>query len=172
MIAHLQLVHSDDLPRFARLGVVANFEPLWAQLDPLMLELTIPRLGPERAARQYPIGSLARSGARISFGSDWPVSSLTPMEGLAVAVTRQTPAGHPPGGWLAAERLSLPAALAAYTSGGAWQSFEEDTAGTITVGKRADLALLGADPTTLDPADLASVPVTGTWLAGTQVFGG
>jgi predicted amidohydrolase YtcJ len=172
VIAHLQLVHPDDLPRFARLGVVANFEPLWAQLDPLMLELTIPRLGPERSARQYPIGSLARSGARLSFGSDWPVSSLTPMEGLAVAVTRQTPAGDPPGGWLPAERLPLSAALAAYTSGGAWQSFEEDTAGTITVGKRADLTLLGADPTTLDPAELADVPVTGTWLAGTQVFGG
>jgi len=172
VIAHLQLVHPDDLPRFASLGVVANFEPLWAQLDPLMLELTIPRLGPERAARQYPIGSLARSGARLSFGSDWPVSSLTPVEGLAVAVTRQTSAGHPPGGWLPAERLPLTAALAAYTSGGAWQAFEEDSAGTITVGKRADLTLLGADPTTLDPAGLASVPVTGTWLAGVQVFGG
>jgi predicted amidohydrolase YtcJ len=97
VIARTQLVHPDDLPRFARLGVVANFEPLWAQLDPLMVDLTIPRLGPERAARQDPIGSLARSGARISFGSDWPVSSLNPMEGLAVAVTRQTPAGHPPG---------------------------------------------------------------------------
>jgi predicted amidohydrolase YtcJ len=68
--------------------------------------------------------------------------------------------------------VPLAAALAAYTSGGAWQSFEEDTAGTITVGKRADLALLGADPTTLDPAELASVPVTGTWLAGVRVFGG
>jgi predicted amidohydrolase YtcJ len=139
VIAHLQLVHPDDLPR---------------------------------SARQYPIGSLARSGARLSFGSDWPVSSLTPMEGLAVAVTRQTPAGHPPGGWLPAERLPLAAALAAYTSGGAWQAFEEHTAGTITVGKRADLTLLGADPTALDPADLATVPVAGTWLAGVRVFGG
>jgi predicted amidohydrolase YtcJ len=66
----------------------------------------------------------------------------------------------------------LAAALAAYTSGGAWQAFEEHTAGTITVGKRADLTLLGADPTTLDLAGLAGVPVTGTWLAGIQVFGG
>jgi predicted amidohydrolase YtcJ len=172
VIAHTQLVHPDDLPRFARHGVVANFEPLWAQLDPLMLDLTIPRLGPERAARQYPIGTLARSGARLSFGSDWPVSSVVPMEGLAVAVTRQTRDGRPPGGWLPAERLGLDAALAAYTSGGAWQAFEEHTAGTITVGKRADLALLGADPPALAALDLAAVPVEGTWLAGVQVFGG
>jgi predicted amidohydrolase YtcJ len=172
LIAHTQLVHPADLPRFARLGVVANFEPLWARLDPVMVNLTIPRLGPDRAARQYPIGSLARSGARISFGSDWPVSSVVPMEGLAVAVTRQTGTGDPPGGWLPAERLPVAAALAAYTSGGAWQAFEEDSAGTITVGKRADLALLGADPTTIDGAELAAVPVLGTWLAGVQVFGG
>ena len=81
--------------------------PNWPQ-DELAeaVDLTIPRLGPERAAGQYPLGSLARSGARLSFGSDWPVSSLTPMEGLAVAVTRQTPAGHLPGGWLPAERLT------------------------------------------------------------------
>ena len=93
------------------------------------------------------------------------------MKGLAVAVTRQTPAGDPPGGWLPAERLPLQAALAAYTSSGAWQAFEEDTAGTITVGKRADLALLDADVPALDDTELTSVPVTGTWLAGVQVFG-
>jgi predicted amidohydrolase YtcJ len=104
--------------------------------------------------------------------SDWPVSSLVPMEGLAVAVTRQTGEGEPPGGWLPAERLSLDAALDAYTSGGAWQAFEEDTAGTIAVGKRADLALLGADVPTLADAELAAVPVVGTWLAGVPVFGG
>jgi predicted amidohydrolase YtcJ len=94
------------------------------------------------------------------------------MEGLAVAVTRQTGEGDPPGGWLPAERVALAAALAAYTGGGAWQAFEEDSAGTIAVGKRADLALLGADPTTLDGAGLAAVPVMGTWLAGVRVFGG
>jgi predicted amidohydrolase YtcJ len=171
VIAHTQLVHPNDLPRFAPLGVVANFEPLWAQLDPLMVDLTIPRLGPERAARQYPIGTLARLGARISFGSDWPVSSLIPMKGLAVAVTRQASAGYPPGSWLPEERLPFEAALAAYTSGGVWQAFEEDSAGTVTVGKRADLALLDADVPTLDGGELAGVPVTGTWLAGVQVFG-
>jgi predicted amidohydrolase YtcJ len=68
--------------------------------------------------------------------------------------------------------VALPAALAAYTSGGAWQAFEEDAAGTIAVGKRADLALLGADVPALAGSELAGVPVVGTWLAGRQVFGG
>ena len=89
-----------------------------------------------------------------------------------MAVTRQSAGGDPPGGWLPAERLPLAAALAAYTSGGAYQAFEEDHAGTIAVGKRADLALLGAEVTALDGPELASVPVVGTWLAGAEVFCG
>jgi predicted amidohydrolase YtcJ len=172
VLAHLQLVHPDDRPRFAALGVVANFEPLWAQLDPVMVELTIPRLGPDRAAAQYPIASLLHSGARLSFGSDWPVTSLDPLHGIEIAVTRRTPAGHPDGGWTPHERLSLAAALAAYTSGTAWQAFEEEEAGVIAVGRRADLCLLGADLAG-GPGEvngLAGVPVEGTWLAGTEVF--
>jgi predicted amidohydrolase YtcJ len=168
-IAHTQLIHPDDLPRFAALGVVANFEPLWAQLDPTMTDLTIPRLGPARSALQYPMGDLWRSGARLSMGSDWPVSSVVPMEGIAVAVTRQTADGEPDGGWLPAQRLPLDTALAAYTAGTAWQAFEEAAAGTIAPGKRADLCLLGADITALPPAELAGVAVEGTWLAGEPV---
>ncbi|HKY49263.1 MAG TPA: amidohydrolase, partial [Acidimicrobiia bacterium] len=104
-IAHAQLVHPDDLHRFAELEVIANLEPLWAQLNPVMVDLTIPRLGEERSAWQYPIGALLRAGARVSFGSDWPVTSMNPMEGIAVAVTRQTSAGDPPGGWLPEQRI-------------------------------------------------------------------
>src|SRR5690606_10891836 len=70
VIAHTQLVHPDDRPRFAALGVIANFEPLWAQHDDSMLDLTFPRLGRERSALQYPIATLLRSGAPVSFGSD------------------------------------------------------------------------------------------------------
>jgi predicted amidohydrolase YtcJ len=162
----VQLVHPDDLPRFAALGVVANFEPIWAQLDPCMVELTIPRLGPERAAAQYPMASLLRSGARLSFGSDWPVTALDPLHGIQIAVTR--------GGWTPDERLSLTEALAAYTSGTAWQAFEEDEAGVIAVGRRADLCLLGADlgpgARPIDADEVAGVPVEGTWLSGTEVF--
>ena len=86
VIAHTQLVHPDDRARFAALGVIANFEPLWACLDGSQVDLTLPRLGPARSSLQYPIATLARLGAPVSFGSDWPVSSHRPLDGLAVAV--------------------------------------------------------------------------------------
>jgi predicted amidohydrolase YtcJ len=170
VIAHTQLVHPDDLPRFAALGVIANFEPLWAQLDPIMVELTEPRLGKERSALQYPIAGLGRSGAAVSFGSDWPVSSMNPLEGIAVAMTRQTRDAVPPEGWLPEHRLSLADALAAYTSGSAWQAFADGESGTLAVGRRADLCVLGADITSMPGLDVADVPVTGTWLGGVEVY--
>ena len=169
VIAHTQLVHPDDRPRFARLGVIANFEPLWAQLDGAMTELTIPRLGPERSALQYPIGSLHRLGARISFGSDWPVSSAAPLEGLAVAVTRQTRSGEPLDGWLPEERVPVATALAAYTAGSAHQAYDDDR-GTIAVGAPADFTLVAADITAIAGGEVADVAVTGTWVDGVEVF--
>jgi predicted amidohydrolase YtcJ len=170
VIAHTQLIHPEDLRRFATVGVIANFEPLWAQRSPVMTELTEPRLGAERSAWQYPMGSVLRSGAALSFGSDWPVSSMVPMEGVAVAVHRQTDDGEPPGGWLPEERLTLDEALAAYTAGTAYQAFDDD-AGTLEPGMRADLCLLGDDLLALPPLALSSAPVRRTWLGGVEVFG-
>ncbi len=169
VIAHTQLVHLDDRVRFASLGVVANFEPLWACLDPMMEQLTIPRLGPERSALQYPIATIASAGAPISFGSDWPVSSMHPLHGLAVAVTRENKEGMPAGGWLPEERLPIMQALAAYTAGTAYQGFEERTGGTIAVGKRADLCALSADISAIAGSEVADVAVMGTWTGGREV---
>ncbi|MEV7782959.1 amidohydrolase [Kitasatospora sp. NPDC088351] len=166
VIAHVQLVDPADLPRFAELGVIANFEPLWAQTDPLMTQLTLPRLGPERGARQYQIAALLRSGARVSFGSDWPVTRYEPLAGLATAVTRQTPDGLPDGGWVPEERIGLTEALAAYSAGVAHQAFEEDDWGVLRPGMRADLVQLAADPYEVAPGELAEVAVLGTWLGG------
>jgi predicted amidohydrolase YtcJ len=166
VIAHVQLVHPVDLPRFAALGVVANVEPLWAQLDPSQTQLTAPRLGARRTALQYPFGSLVASGAVLSMGSDWPVSSCRPLDGLAVAVTRETPEAEPSGGWLPHQRLAAGTALAAYTSGSAWQSFEEADRGTLAVGKRADLVWLAADPTVTPAAAWPGIDVRRTWLGG------
>lgn len=170
VIAHTQLVHPDDLARFAALGVIANFEPLWAHLDSTMTELTIPRLGPARSALQYPIETMRRSGAPVSFGSDWPVSSASPLEGLAVAVTRQLRDGTPRDGWLPSERVPIALALHAYTAGSAYQAFD-DSAGTIAVGAPADLCLVGADVTAVGGLEVADVPVLGTWVGGRQVYG-
>ena len=170
VIAHTQVVHPDDLPRFAELAVVANFEPLWAQLDPLQTVLSLPRIGPVRAEWQYPMASLLATGAVISMGSDWPVSSHRPLEGLAVAVTRATRQGEPPGGWLPAQRLPVAAALSAYALGSAYQAFEDHLWGTVVPGKRADLVWLEADLYDVAPADWPDVRVLGTWLGGTQSF--
>jgi predicted amidohydrolase YtcJ len=170
VIAHTQVVHPDDLPRFAELAVIANFEPLWAQLDPVQTTLTLPRIGPVRGGWQYPMAALLASGAVLSMGSDWPVSSHRPLEGLGVAVTRQTPTGAPAGGWLPAQRLPLSAALSAYTLGAAFQAFEDHRWGTVVPGKRADLVWLDADPYDVDPAHLRDVAVRGTWLGGAQTY--
>jgi hypothetical protein len=150
--------------------VIANFEPIWSQLDPIMVELTIPRLGPERSRLQYQIGTLAGSGARISFGSDWPVSSLNPIEGLAVAVARTTNAGTPAGGWLPEERVPLLQAISAYTAGTAYQAFDEHHRGRLARGAWADLAVLAADITALDGDEARDVTVDHTMLAGATVY--
>jgi predicted amidohydrolase YtcJ len=171
VIAHGQLIDPADLPRFARLGVIANVEPLWAQLDPLQLDLTMPRLGEARSTLQYPFASLVTTGAVLSMGSDWPVSSYRPLDGLAVAVTRQTPGGEPAQGWLPHERLAPETALSAYTAGSAYQSFEEGRRGMLTVGARADLVWLALDPLATPAQDWPAVAVRGTWLGGTRTAG-
>lgn len=169
VIAHTQLVHPQDLPRFVALGVIANFEPLWAQLDPIMTDLTLPRLGEPRSSWQYPMATLQQTGARLSFGSDWPVTTMRPLAGLATAVTRQSADGTPPDGWLPEQRLSLETALSTYTAGVAFQGFAETETGRLTVGRRADLCQLAADITELPPLEIADVAVLGTWVAGTEV---
>jgi predicted amidohydrolase YtcJ len=170
VIAHTQLVHPDDWVRFAALGVIANFEPLWACLDDTMVRLTVPRLGPARSALQYPIARLARGGARISFGSDWPVTSVRPLDGLAVAVSRQTPAGDPAGGWLPEERVPIHDAIAAYTSGSAHQAFDDGARGRLAPGMAADLCLVDFDVTAVAGREVSGSRVVATWLDGREVF--
>ena len=172
VVAHTQLVAPEDLPRFAALGVIANFEPLWTQLDPVQTELTLPRIGPARGARQFPMATLLGSGAVLSMGSDWPVSSCRPLEGLPAAVTRQTTAGEPAGGWVPEQRLPAAAALAAYTTGVAYQAFEEGSWGAVSVGRRADLVWLDGDPLSTDPGAWPGLRVLGTWLGGVSTWRG
>ncbi len=169
VIAHAQLVDSGDLRRFAELGVIANMQPLWAQLDALMTVLTVPRLGEERADRQYRMRTILDSGATLAFGSDWPVSSGSPLEGLAIATSRQTADGQPIGGWTPDEIVDLGRALDAYSASVAHQAFADSATapwGEIRPGASADLVILDDDPRTLTPAQLASLPVRATYLRG------
>ncbi|WP_405150895.1 amidohydrolase [Sphaerisporangium sp. NBC_01403] len=171
VIAHVQVLQERDLPRFAELGVVANLQPLWARTDAAMTELTIPRIGPERAGRQYLIGSLLAAGVRVAFGSDWPVTDHRPLSGLPVAVTRENAEREPAGGWLPGERITLDAALSAYTAAVAYQAFAERERGVLAPGMAADLVWLDGDIRAMDPHDIARrSAVLGTWMAGTRTF--
>ena len=168
-IAHLQLPDPADLPRLRPLGVVANFQPLWACPDPATETLTRPRVG-DRANRLYPIGAVARTGAMIAGGSDWPVSTPDVFREIQVAVTRQViGAGADAPVLDASQRITLAQALAAFTRGSAYVN-HDDEAGTIAEGKRADLAVLDRNPFAGDPHDIAETRVITTIASGAVVF--
>ncbi len=170
VIAHAQLVDDADIGRFAELGVIPNMQPLWAQMDALMTVLTIPRLGARRADRQYRMASLLARGANLAFGSDWPVSSGAPLDGIAVGVSRRTADGEPEVGWTPSEILPIDRALSAYTSGVAYQAFAESSWGRIFPGASADLVWLDRDPRTTPPLELPAVRVRGTYLRGRPAY--
>ncbi len=167
-LAHLQVVHPDDVPRFAQLGATANIQPLWAAHEPQMDELTIPFLGPERTAWQYPFGALLRSGARLAAGSDWPVSNPDPLAGVHVAVNRVAPESAGPV-FLPGERIGLAAALTAYTAGSAYANHLDDT-GVVRPGALADLVVLDRDPFTGPPEEIAATRVAQTFVGGKRVY--
>ncbi|MGW8763367.1 amidohydrolase [Streptomyces sp. NPDC055815] len=167
-LAHLQVVHPDDLARFAALGALANIQPLWAAHEPQMDELTIPFLGPERAAWQYPFGDLVRAGATLAAGSDWPVSSPNPIEGIHVAVNRRDPEATDERVFYAEQRLDLTTALAAYTAGSAHVNGLDDT-GSLRAGHLADLVVLDRDILTGPPEEIAEARVERTYVGGRLV---
>ena len=173
-IAHLQVMHPDDVPRFAALGVTANIQALWAAHEPQMDELTIPFLGQERAERQYLFGDLLRSGARLAAGSDWAVSSANPMRAVHVAVNRSLPGatGAEAEPFLPAQGLEVAEALAAYTAGSAYVNHLDGSGGTgaIEPGMLADLVVLERDPFAHPPGDLGSTRVLATYVQGDAVF--
>lgn len=169
-IAHIQVIHPDDIPRFAALGATANMQPLWARHEPVMDERTIPFLGPERTTWQYPFATLARSGARLAGGSDWPVTSANPLLEIEVAVTRISPDARSTPPFQPTERLSLDEALAAFTIGSAFVNHLDAETGSIEVGKLADLALLDRNLRQLSGQPVGEVRAMGTWVEGREVY--
>jgi predicted amidohydrolase YtcJ len=170
LIAHLELLEPEDIPRFRRLGVLADFQPLWAYEDSYIRTLTIPKLGKDRSRWLYPIGSVEKSGAIVVGGSDWPVTSMNPLEAIAVAVTRQDPDDPGSAPFIPEERVDLPDILAAYTINGAYASHEQKETGSIEVGKAADLVLLDRDLFEIPPRQIPSVRVIETVLEGRVVY--
>ncbi len=168
-LAHLQVVHPDDLPRFAALGAIANIQPLWAAHEPQMDDLTIPFLGPERASWQYPFASLLRAGATLAAGSDWPVSSPNPIEGIHVAVNRRDPEAGDDRVFYPEERLDLLSALTAYTAGTAHVNGLDD-AGSLMPGHLADLVVLDRDVLAAPADEIAEARVERTYVGGRLVY--
>ena len=168
-LAHLQLVHPDDLPRFRPLGALANVQPLWAVHEGQMDELTIPFLGPVAAGRQYPLRSFLRHGATVVMGSDWSVSTADPFPQIDIAVNRVIPGheGSQPA-FMPEEAIELADAVIAFTAGSAHAN-HLDEAGTIEVGKLADLVVLDRDLFDRGAGGIADTRVVATFVDGGAV---
>jgi predicted amidohydrolase YtcJ len=171
-IEHIEAPSPLDLPRFAELGVIASMQPQHAEPNRNLLEIWLPNLGAERAALGWPWRSILHSGARLAFGTDWPVVPLDPAASLHVAVTRQTRAGEPAGGWLPDQRLKLAEAVAAWTFGGAYAEHAEDQKGTLADGMLADIAVLDRDILAAPISEIAALKVTATIVGGRVVYEG
>ncbi|MDZ7372812.1 MAG: amidohydrolase [candidate division KSB1 bacterium] len=162
-IEHAQVLRPEDVPRFARLGVIASMQPTHATSDMPWAES---RLGPERVKGAYAWRWLLDAGARIAGGSDAPVESANPLLGLYAAVTRQDLRGFPDGGWLPEQRVSLEEALRMFTTEAAWACFAERTLGSLEPGKWADFVVIDRDLSRIPPREIPGAKVVLTAVAG------
>ncbi|MSW01205.1 MAG: amidohydrolase family protein [Actinobacteria bacterium] len=169
VIAHAQLIHPDDIKRFERLGVIANYQPLWTYLDPMNKELILPRLGEQRNNHQYPLRSMLDAGAMISYGSDWPVTSQVPLEALAVPVHRQSPDGYPPEGWSKHEAITIEESMTSYTCNVAFQNFKEERLGRLEAGMRADFVVLDQNPCDIPALEVRNLKILALYRKGEPV---
>ncbi|MGH9750568.1 MAG: amidohydrolase, partial [Candidatus Polarisedimenticolia bacterium] len=167
-LEHIETIAAADIPRFAKIGVLASMQPFHAYPEPNLLDVWAFNIGPERLPRAFAWRGLNDAGARLTFGSDWPVVTLDPLPGIHNAVLRQDTGGKPEGGWVPEQRLSLEQAIAAYTINGAWASFEEEERGSIREGKYADLVVLSKDLFAIPPAEIHTAGVLLT-LAGGRI---
>lgn len=167
-LAHLQLVHPDDIPRLAALNVMANIQTLWAQADPAYPDPAAPLIGPARRAQTYPFRQLIDAGAPWCLSSDFSVSTLNPFDIIETALTRQPPGGTAPP-FLPAERLTLDEALLGCTTHAAAACWRSD-AGMLRRGLSADAIILDRDITTCDPAEIHTTNVLLTLFRGAEVW--
>jgi hypothetical protein len=166
-IEHAQHLRPQDIPRFARDGVIASMQPYHAIDDGRWAEK---RIGKERIKTTYAFRSLLDSGAKLAFGTDWTVAPLNPLLTIYAAVTRRTLDGKNPKGWVPEQKISVEETVRAYTLGSAYAEFQENVKGSITVGKLADLVLLSRDIFKIDPKEIENVKVVMTMVDGRIVF--
>jgi predicted amidohydrolase YtcJ len=165
-VEHAQILDAADIPRFAALGVIASMQPTHATSD---MPWVPARLGAARTAEgAYVWRKLRRAGARFASGSDFPVEDPNPILGFYAAITRQSPAGDPAGGWMPEERLTRDEALRSFTIDAAYAAHQEGRSGSIQAGKLADLVILSRDIMTVPARDIPSTTVVMT-IAGGRV---
>lgn len=169
-IAHLELIDPNDIPRFRQLGVVANFQPLWAYADLYITELTEPALGPARSRWLYPMASVLKTGAVMAGGSDWSVSSMNPLDAIQVAVTRRSLDDSTGAAWRPEELVDLAPMIAGYTTNGAYVNFEEQETGSLEVGKAADVIVLSHNIFDIPAHTIHRTKVLRTLLEGKEVY--
>ncbi|HEV3253722.1 MAG TPA: amidohydrolase family protein, partial [Candidatus Acidoferrales bacterium] len=168
-IEHVETISAEDVPRFARLGVIASMQPLHAYPDD-DTGVWLRSVGPEREKLAFAWNSLERAGARLAFGSDWEVVTMNPWPGVQTAVTRQTDKGQPPGGWVPEQRLTLAQTIEAYTLGAAYAGHRETTEGSLEAGKVADLIIVSQNVFEVAPQALGDTRVLQTIVGGRTVY--
>jgi len=166
-IEHVQIIHRDDISRLADAGIIASMQPTHATSD---MRWAADRLGAERLFGAYAWQRIRAAGARLAFGSDFPVEKVDPMLGIHAAVTRQDIDGEPPGGWLADQRVSAEVALAGFTIEAAYAGFAERRQGSLEIGKQADFVVLDRDLVTVQAAAIPEAVVLATYLDGKAVY--
>ena len=169
-IEHIETITADDIPRFGKLGVMASFQPLHAYPDENTLQVWARNAGPERAQRGWAWRSVERSGGVLAFGSDWPIVTLNPWEGVQNALTRQTTEGNPPEGFVPKERISLEEAIRGYTLGAAIAGHREQAEGSLEPGKLADLIIVSQDLFRIEPSEIGKTQVLLTMVGGRVVY--
>jgi predicted amidohydrolase YtcJ len=165
-VEHAQVITPQDIPRFAKLGVIASMQPTHATSDMNMAE---DRVGPQRIKGAYAWRTLLNSGARLAFGSDFPVELPNPFLGLYAAVTRQDRDGHPPGGWLPDQKLTREEALRLFTIDAAYAARMEQHVGSLEPGKWADFIVLDRDYFKVPESEIDDIAVAATYVAGVKI---
>jgi hypothetical protein len=169
-IEHIEDINSADIPRFGGLGVIASMQPLHSYPDNDTLDVWARNVGPERASRAWVWKSISEAGGRLAFGSDWPVVTLNPWQGIQTAVTRQTAEGTPKEGFVPSQRLSVAQAVQGYTLGAAYAGRREKTEGSLMVDKVADVIMVDRNIFEIDPHTIGGTKVVTTIVGGKIVY--
>jgi len=169
-IEHIETITAADIPRFGKLGVIASMQPLHSYPDADTLDIWARNAGPDRASRAWAWKSISTAGGHLAFGSDWPVVTLNPWEGVQTAVTRQTAEGKPDAGFVPGQRLSVEETVRGYTLGAAYAGRREKTEGSIEPGKLADLIIVSQNIFEIDPHRIAETKVLTTIVGGRVVY--